>query len=112
MFGDIDPGRMATRALMALTQTGSAMAYTLRFQQLRMRLSYGETELYDRYYAGLKDEVKDELARDRSEGLVALIKMANVINMRHYERAQERKGQYAPAIRKYKPASQLTPTSY
>jgi hypothetical protein len=68
--------------------------------------------LYDRYYAGLKEEVKDELARDRPEGLEALIKMANMIDIRHYERAQERKGHYAPGPRRNRPNHQPRAVSY
>jgi hypothetical protein len=52
--------------------------------------------LYDQYYKGLKDHVKDEIARlDVPESLNDLIVMAIKIDNRYYERAIERKGLYA-----------------
>jgi hypothetical protein len=51
--------------------------------------------LYDQYYKGLKDHVKDEIARlDALDTLNDLIIIAIKIDNHHYERAIERKGHY------------------
>ena len=51
--------------------------------------------MYDQYYKGLKDYIKDEIARlDVLESLNDLIVMAIKIDNRYYERTIERKGLY------------------
>jgi hypothetical protein len=49
------------------------------------------------YYKGLKDIIKDEMARsDRPENLEDTIKIAVRIDNRIYERALEKEGSYIP----------------
>jgi hypothetical protein len=54
-----------------------------------------------KYYKGLKDSVKDDLAKvDKPDDLADLIEQAVQIDNRLYERALERKGQYVIGHRK------------
>jgi hypothetical protein len=61
------------------------------------RVDWGEKALIAQYYRGLKDTVKDEMARsDRPDDLEDTIKIAVRIDNRIYERALEKKGSYMP----------------
>jgi hypothetical protein len=95
VFGDIDKKHTAVRCLQGLKQRGSATMYTAEFRQHAVRVGWNDQSLYDQYYKGLKDHVKDEIARsDVPDSLNDLIVMAIKINNRYYERAIERKGLY------------------
>lgn len=61
-FGDIDAQHNAVRALQALRQKGSAVAYTAKFQQHASLTNWGDEAICDQYYTGLKDHVKDEIS--------------------------------------------------
>ncbi|TPX14387.1 uncharacterized protein E0L32_012459, partial [Thyridium curvatum] len=62
-FGDPDEERTAERQLMALRQTGSASSYAVKFRQVSSSLEWKDEPLMVAFYAGLKAEVKDELAK-------------------------------------------------
>ena len=95
MFGDIDEERTAERALGELRQKGATTAYSAEFQQLSFKTSWGDDALKAQFYKGLKDSVKDEMARaERPSTLQGMITMAIRIDNRLYERSLERRGQY------------------
>ena len=81
-----------------MRQKGSAASYTAEFQQYSGKTDWNDDALKAQYYRGLKDGVKDEIARsDRPEDLQAMISLAVKIDNRIYERGLERKGQYVPS---------------
>ena len=95
VFGDIDQGRTAERNIQNLKQTGSATSYTTAFQQFANQTSWNNDALKAQYYKGLKDGVKDEVARsDAPSDLQDLIEIAVKIDNRNFERALEHKGNY------------------
>jgi hypothetical protein len=97
VFGDIDQERTAERHIQNLRQKGSAATYTAEFQQYMNKTDWNDDALKAQYYRGLKDAVKDEIARsDRPESLPDMIEMAIKIDNRHFERNLERRGQYSP----------------
>jgi len=94
IFGEMDEERQAERKLQTIKQRGPAQHYTTEFMQLRAKVNWGDAPLQLAYYTGLKERVKDELARDeRPENLDDLITEAVRIDNRLYERELERKGQ-------------------
>jgi reverse transcriptase-like protein/uncharacterized protein DUF4939/aspartyl protease len=96
VFGDIEEERSAERSLQHLTQRGSAANYTADFQSLAARTKWDEAALQARYYQGLKDKVKDEIARsEKPDDLQEMIQLAVKIDNRLYERTLEKKGQYS-----------------
>jgi hypothetical protein len=61
------------------------------------RVDWGEKALMAQYYKGLKNIVKDEIARsDRPDDLEDTIKIVIRIDNRIYERVLEKKGSYMP----------------
>ncbi|KAF6805928.1 reverse transcriptase domain protein [Colletotrichum sojae] len=92
-FGNPDEERIAERKLMNLTQKGSASKDGSEFRQITSKLEWGDEALIAKFYQGLKEDVKDELARtDRPDELHLFIDMAVKIDNRLYERRLERKG--------------------
>lgn len=92
-FGDPDEERTAEQQLRNLKQRGSAADYTAKFRQITARLGWDDEPLMAAYYAGLKDEVKDELTKlDRPEEFTDYIATAVKIDNRLYERRMEKKG--------------------
>ena len=95
VFGDINRERTAERELMQLRQTKSAADYTAHFTRLSAATNWEDAALTAMYYAGLKDAVKDEIARgERPDDLRAVTTMAIRIDNRLYKRLKE-KGQTA-----------------
>ena len=95
VFGDIDCERTAERELMQLRQTKSAADYMAHFTRLSVATNWEDAALTVMYYAGLKDAVKDKIARgERPDNLRAVTTMAIRIDNRLYERRKE-KGQTA-----------------
>jgi hypothetical protein len=102
-FGDMNETRKAERALHALKQYKSVQSYTQVFQDITSSLEWDDEPLMDVYYRGLKDRVKDDIAKgERPNTLEGLILMATRIDDRHYERFLEKKGQggWHPSFRK------------
>ncbi|KAJ6138759.1 Retrotransposon polyprotein [Penicillium samsonianum] len=92
-FGDIDAARTAERKLQKIRQQTSASVYASEFQQIISYLDLPDRAYIPYFEAGLKPDVKDELARiDRPDTLDKLIKIAvkidNRINERKYERRE------------------------
>lgn len=103
VFGDIDAGRTAERIIQNLRQRGSATTYTAEFQQYSNKTDWNDDALKAQYYRGLKDIVKDEIARsDRPRDLQAMVEQAIKIDNRNYERQMEKRGHYAAGDHKRK----------
>ena len=63
MFGILDKEKDVEQKLQALRQTGSASEFTVKFQQLAVRTQWGDSALTALFYQGLKEQVKDDIAR-------------------------------------------------
>jgi hypothetical protein len=94
-FGDLDKTRTATRKLLGTRQETSVGDYTAKFQKYAHQTEWDDNALRDRFYEGLKERVKDDIARaERPETLQEMIELATKIDNRQYERQLERKGEY------------------
>src|SRR2546423_15246899 len=63
VYGDPNIARNARRELRALSQTGSVATYIAKFGQLTPYVDYNNGALMDQFLYGLKEEIKDEVAR-------------------------------------------------
>jgi hypothetical protein len=96
VFGDIEEEATTERNLGHLRQKGSAASYAASFQQLAAKTKWGKAALQHQFYIGLKDTVKDEVARsDKPDDLQELIALVVKIDNRMYERSLEKRGQYS-----------------
>ncbi|SLM33636.1 gag protein [Lasallia pustulata] len=92
VFGDIDEERTAERDIQRLKQTKSAADYTDQFKRISAATNWGEAALTAQYYHGLKEGVKDEIARgERPDTLRNMTLMAVRIDNRLYERQREKR---------------------
>jgi Retrotransposon gag protein len=99
VFGDPDIIGSATRSLRKLRQTGSVASYASEFRRHSSLLSWGEQALISQFYDGLKEPIKDELARtERPTELKTSIESAIRIDNRLYERRMERGETPRPSI--------------
>lgn len=90
-FGDPDEERTAERQLALHRQIRSTSEYAAKFKQIATQLGWEDGPLMSQFYEGLKDEVKDELAKqDRPDDFAKYVAMAVRIDNRLYERKQER----------------------
>lgn len=97
VFGNIDEKRNAEREIQNLRQRASATEYLAKFQRLATRTEWDTDALLAQFYRGLKDSVKDEIAKiDRPTDLEAMYTLAVRIDTRQYERQLEKKGSYVP----------------
>ena len=93
VFGEVDEKRQAERQLQQLKQVGSATSYTTTFRKIEAKMDWDEEALCAQYYRGLKDQLKDELARiERPDRLNDLIKTAVQLDNRLHERQLEKRG--------------------
>jgi hypothetical protein len=94
VFGDVDEVKTAERKMIQLRQTGSAADYTAEFRKIESKIDWDENALIAQYYQGLKESLKDELARqERPSKLAEFIELAVRLDNRLYERKLERSGQ-------------------
>ena len=93
MYGDPDIVKSMTRELNALGQTSSVSAYASEFRRLQAYIAWNDQALFDRFYNGLRDNVKDGLVHEnpRPVLLETLMAAALRIDARIYERILERK---------------------
>jgi Retrotransposon gag protein/Zinc knuckle len=92
VFGDPEAVRAAERKIERLRQERSVAIYTSRFRQIVSLLNWDNSALMSRYYRGLKDDIKDEIARrDWPNDLQNMIATASKIDNRLYERQLEKK---------------------
>ncbi|OMH78677.1 Retrotransposon-derived protein PEG10 [Zancudomyces culisetae] len=91
VFGNPHQASTAERQLRRLRQTNSAVNYATDFRRLSTLTNWNDSALCSQYYEGLKDEVKDQLARfDRAENLNELIDLSIKVDNRLFERQLER----------------------
>ena len=64
VFEDINTERTVTRELMNLKQKKAASIYTVWFQRVLFNLSWRDAVLAEQFYRGLKNVVKDDIARE------------------------------------------------
>ncbi|MGH2639281.1 MAG: hypothetical protein ACRDF4_08395, partial [Rhabdochlamydiaceae bacterium] len=101
VFGDIDEERTAERNLQNLIQRGSVASYAAEFQQYAARTEWDENALTAKFYQGLKDRIKDDIARgDRPEDLEDMVEIAVRIDTRQFERSLEKKNTWTPTFNK------------
>jgi hypothetical protein len=105
MFGDPDLRRSKLRELQNLRQDTSVAAYSSEFQRLQPYIDWNEAAFYDRFYDGLRSNVKDGLAllEQRPQGLQALIQKTREIDIRIAERITERKSDNTATPHRAKP---------
>ncbi|KAK4684316.1 hypothetical protein P7C73_g5871, partial [Tremellales sp. Uapishka_1] len=90
IFGDPDEKATAERNLYNLHQKGAASTYIAEFRRFTGLLNWNNDAQAAQFYRGLKDEVKNELARiGRPEELEDLIEATTRIDNRLYERRLE-----------------------
>jgi hypothetical protein len=95
-FGDPDEQSTAERQLYALKQRGSVSAYMADFMRYAVLIHWNDQAKAAQFYRGLKDSVKDELARiGKPHSLKDLQEAAIRIDSRLFERYVE-KGEHAP----------------
>ena len=63
VFSDFDKEHLTERRMQSLQQTGSAANYASKFQQLAAQTQWRAVPLVAQFYKGLKDRVKDNVAR-------------------------------------------------
>ncbi|KAF5502321.1 Retrotransposon-derived protein PEG10 [Colletotrichum aenigma] len=104
LFLDPDERRQAERDLSHLRQTKSATLYAAEFRRLAARLHMTDESKVFAFYQGLKDEVKDEMAKlETPPSFLAYVEHAIKVDNRLYERRKERgeKRQNPNSGRKY-----------
>jgi hypothetical protein len=91
-FGGPDAKRVVELKLARLKQTGSVSKYTTEFRQVTIHLEYDDEPLMMLFYRGLKEEVKDDLIREkRPDEFTDYVEMAVAIDNRLYERRMEKR---------------------
>lgn len=92
LFGPSDPATDAMTSLEGLCydEASKATRYTLEFNHYARRTGWNESALARRYYQGLPDRLKDELARlGKPTNLRALQDFVCVLDQRYWERLSE-----------------------
>ena len=91
IFGDPDEIGTAERQLYALQQRGSVTSYLTEFQRLTSIIKWNDEAKSAQFYRGLKDIIKDELARSgKPRDLKELQEAAIRIDTRLFERQVEK----------------------
>jgi len=100
-FGDADEERTAEQQLHNLRQKGPASDYAANFQQISSRLNWEDGPKMVAFYHGLRDEIKDELAKqDRPKEFMDYIAMAvRIDNRLLFERRMEKRPNQARPYR-------------
>src|SRR5436190_13091535 len=93
MYGDPDIVKSKTREINALYQTSSVSTYASEFRRLEAYITWNDQAVFDRFYEGLCENVKDGLVHEnpRPTLLEDLISAALRIDGRIYEHILERK---------------------
>lgn len=90
-FGDPDEVGTAERSIFNHRQTTSVAAYASDFRRFASLTSWNDSALCAQFYRGLKDAIKDELAKmGRADTLDQLIEIAIRLDNRMQERKMER----------------------
>lgn len=116
VFGDPNEKSTATRQLYALRQRGSATSYLAEFRRFSIVLDWDDAALAAQFYRGLKDTIKDELARTgKPDELEKLIDVAIRIDTHLFERSVEKGTSTVPSPRFSTPSplfNRNTPAAY
>ena len=92
-FGYGNEQMEAERALQAIQQRGPVAKYKAEFQTLVVKTSWNDEAVTAQFYRGLKDQIKDEIARgDRPTTPKGMYDLTMKIDERIYERQIEKKG--------------------
>src|SRR5438477_12388266 len=93
MYGDPDIVKSKTCEINALCQTSSVSVYASKFRRLQAYITWNDQALFDRFYDGLRDNVKDGLVHENPRPILleTLISAALRIDAHIYERILERK---------------------
>ena len=93
-FGEVDKEMEAERIMRNLKQKGSVSEYAAKFLQQTARMNFEDNAYIPWFYDGLKDRVKDEIARvGRPRKMAALVDLSTKIDNRQWEREMEKKRQ-------------------
>jgi hypothetical protein len=86
----------AERALQSIQQRGPVSKYKAEFQMLVVKTNWDDDAIASHFYRGLKDVIKDEIARRDTRPATAqeMYDIALKIDERIYERQMEKKGVY------------------
>ena len=91
-FGDTNSVEAAEKSLFTLRQTSSVSEYSSRFRIIQSQIDWNESALCCHFYRGLKDRIKDELAKiSRPDTLKELIELSIRLDNRIQERFIEKK---------------------
>jgi hypothetical protein len=94
-FGQGNERMEAERDIRRLRQNGPAAKYKAEFQTLAIKTGWNDAALADAFYLGLKENVKDEIARqERPRTQTAMFELAIRIDTRLHERQMEKKGHF------------------
>src|SRR5258708_268553 len=86
-FGDPDRVNTAVRQMRETRQKTSASSYAASFKRYALLTGWDDKSMRDQFYLGLKEEIKDEMARiGKPAKLDDLIQAAIRIDGRLYER--------------------------
>jgi len=121
-LGDPDLHRSYTLKLQILQQTGSAAAYKTTFDQYASFLNWNDDALRDRFYDGLKPEVKDALALRDTDPVnlndlqTIAIRLDNRIHARHEDKRKSGPVTHARSVTRAvpqvnQPRTPVAPTS-
>jgi hypothetical protein len=92
-FGDPDTEGTALRKIENLRQTGSCASYASKFRELLVYVNFNTSTTIQKYYEGLKDEVKDLLltVHDPPTNFDDYVDLTTAIDNRLHRREVERK---------------------
>uniref|UniRef100_A0A7N8YQF8 Gypsy retrotransposon integrase-like protein 1 n=1 Tax=Mastacembelus armatus TaxID=205130 RepID=A0A7N8YQF8_9TELE len=92
IFDPVRPEVEATTRLARLKQgSGSLRRYIIQFQMLAEESPWGAPALYDHFYLGLNERLKDDLAHQpRPRDLISLIDTVTRLDQRHQEEGSTR----------------------
>jgi hypothetical protein len=95
-FGYGNEQMEAERSLQTIQQRGPVSKYKAEFQTLVVKTSWDDQAIASHFYRGLKDVIKDEIARRETRPATAreMYDVAMKIDERIYERQMEKKGVY------------------
>ena len=111
VFDHVTPGREAARGLLNLAQGGRTVAdYSIEFRTIAAESNWNAPSLFDAFYNGLSDRIKDELAaRDPPADLDSLVTLAIRIDGRLRERRRERAQSSVPPVSFHSPPRRPSP---
>jgi hypothetical protein len=107
MFGDPDLRRNKAFELNALRQTSTVAVYASEFLRLRAYTNWNEDALHFHFYNGLRENVKDDLARFENQDISfeELLRRAQQVDLRIVQRINERKAHSASVVSQRRPTS-------